>query len=116
MRFLRRLVIISPAFLLLPALAHAYTPGAPISINTGVSATVQQIFNGLVNVLLLWSTLVATALFLLGALIMVGSAGTDEGFLSVSNAKKLMKGALIGLAIIVGSWMILSTVLFFIST
>jgi hypothetical protein len=114
MSFRLRTVIFS-AFWLLPLMAQAYSPGAPIVINTGVSTSVPQIFAGLINVLLMWSTLVATALLLVGAVMMVGSAGTDEGAFSVSNGKKIVKAAIIGLAIILGSWMILSTAVYFIA-
>ncbi len=84
---------------------------APLTISTGVTSTVPTIFNGIVDILLAWSSLVATALFLLGCILMVGSGGNDA---TLSNGKKIMKASLIGLAIILSSWMILSTVVSFI--
>lgn len=94
-------------FLSLPA-AHA----APLRLITGVTSTVPSIFAGIVNTLLLWSGSVTTALFLLGALLMVGSGGNDA---TLSNGKKIMQASLIGLAIILSSWLILSTAVAFIS-
>ena len=59
-----------------------------------------------------WSGLIATALFLLGAFLMVGSGG-DEAYLAAG--KKIMKASLIGIAFILSAWMMLSTVVYFIS-
>lgn len=91
----------------------ASAEAAPLTISTGVTSTVPSVFNGIVNLLLAWSSLVATALFLLGAILMVGSGGNDA---TLSNGKKIMKASLIGLAIILSSWMILSTAVSFISS
>ncbi len=93
---------------LLPASAFA----VKVSINTGVHTTVPGVLGNVVDVLLGWSGLVATGLFLLGCLLMVASGG-NEGTLAAG--KKIMKASLIGLAIILGSWMILSTFVFLIS-
>ncbi len=93
--------------LLLPALAYA------LDINTGVSSDVPTILRGIVNVLLRWAGFVATALFLLGAFIMVGSGGSEA---NLATGKKIMKASLIGLALILSSWMILSTVVSFIAS
>lgn len=84
----------------------------PLRVDTGVNSTIPTIVAGIVNVLLLWSGVVATALFLLGAIIMVGSGGSDT---YLSAGKKIMKASIIGLAIILASWMILSTVVFLVS-
>lgn len=83
-----------------------------ISINTGVHSDVPRIMGGIVNVLLEWSSLVATALFLLGCLFLVGSGGNEQ---YSSAGKKIMKASLIGLAIILASWLIISTMVFFIA-
>ncbi len=88
--------------------AHA----APLVISTGVTSTVPSIFNGIVNTLLLWSGLVATALFLYGCLLVVGSGGNDA---TLSSGKKIMQSSLIGLAIILSSWLILATAVSFIA-
>ena len=55
------------------------------------------------------SGLIALAIFLLGAFRMVISAGNDS---SLQEAKGLMKGALIGIALIAGSFGIYRTVVF----
>ncbi|MEQ1849886.1 MAG: hypothetical protein ABL890_04850 [Candidatus Peribacteraceae bacterium] len=85
---------------------------AQLRIDTGVYSTTETILTGIVDVLLLWSGVVTTAVFLIGALMMVASGGSDT---YLSAGKKIMKAAAIGLAIILGSWMILSTVVFIIS-
>src|SRR3989338_9211245 len=59
-----------------------------ITIATGVpNVTIDSIMRGSINVRLAWSGLVATALFLLGALYMVGSAGSEQ--LSSAGKRKL---------------------------
>lgn len=85
---------------------------AAVLINTGVNTTIPQIMQGLVDLFLRWSILIATAIFLLGAIFMVGSGGNDE---YLSTGKKLMKAALIGFGIVLSSWLILSTVVAFIA-
>ncbi len=84
----------------------------PLVINTGVHSDIPHIVAGIINVMLLWSGLVATALFLLGAVMMVGSGGTET---YLAAGKKIMKASLIGLAIILSSWLILSTTVFFLA-
>jgi hypothetical protein len=84
----------------------------PVLIDTGVDTSIPQIMQGLVDLFLRWSLLIATAIFLMGAALMVGSGGNDA-FLSAG--KKLMKAALIGLAIVLSSWLILSTIVAFIA-
>lgn len=91
------------------AVAHA----DPLVISTGVTSSVPTIFNGIVNTLLLWSGLVATALFLYGCLLMVSSGGNDA---TLSSGKKIMQSSLIGLAIILSSWLILATAVSFIAS
>lgn len=83
-----------------------------VIVDTGVHTTLPRIVAGIVNVLLMWSSGVAGALFLLGCILMVGSGGSDQ---MLSAGKRIMKGSLIGLAIVLASWMILSTVVAFIS-
>ncbi len=83
-----------------------------LPINTGVHSDVPTIVAGIINVILAWSGLVATALFLLGAILMVGSGGTET---YLAAGKKIMKASLIGLAIILSSWLILSTTVFFLA-
>ena len=92
----------------LPAFASA----AVVKVDTGVHTTVPQLIQGIINVLLMWSSLVATAIFLLGAIFMVGSGGSDQ---PLSAGKRMMKAAVIGYAIVLASWMILSTVVSFVA-
>lgn len=84
--------------------------GDPIKVDTGVRTTVDKLFGGIVNTLFVWAFAIATAIFLIGALFMVASGGEEN---VLTNAKRLMKGSLIGFAIVLGSWMILSTFLYF---
>jgi len=79
---------------------------AQLRVDTGVTATIPSIFGGIVVLLGTWSTYVALALFLLGAILMVGSGGHDT---TLSAGKKIMKASIVGLAIILASWLILST-------
>ena len=99
---------------LLPVIAFAVCPGGSdcVIVDTGVDSDVPTILQGFVNVLLQWSALTALGLFLLGAVIMVGSGG-EEAYLSAG--KKIMKAALIGFVIVLASWLTLSTVIWFIS-
>ncbi len=98
---IKKLLILLGLVAFVPARVHAI-----LRINTGVHTTIPQILGGILRILLAWSSLVATALFLGGALWMVASGGKDE---RVTVAKTVMKASLVGLAIIVGSWLILST-------
>lgn len=98
------------------AIVFAFVPfvvfAAPISVDTGVSTTIPRIMDGILTILLQWSSMVATAIFLMGAILMVGSGGSDT---YLSAGKKLMKASIIGYAIILSSWLILSTAVFFIA-
>jgi hypothetical protein len=105
MRSLRFLAAILLA--LLPGIACA----DQITISTGVTTSISQVLEGVVNVVLAVSGVIATGLFLVGAMIMVGSTGNDQ---FVTAGKRLMKASVIGLVIVLSSWMILSTLVFFI--
>jgi hypothetical protein len=105
---LRKLLL---ALVLLPQTALAYVPASQLGVHTGVVTDVEGIVSGIVNVLLFWGGGVTTTIFLVGAFMMVGSGGGQY----LDNGKKLMKAALIGYAIILSSWLILSTVVFFIA-
>ena len=104
---LKRMIAAGTLWFMTVAIAHAQ-----LTINTGVHSTVPQIIQGIVNILLLWSGLVTTAVFLGGAIWMVGSGGNEA---RVTTGKKVMKGALFGLFFILSSWLILSTAVFFIA-
>lgn len=105
MRSLRFLTALLSA--LLPATACA----EKVIIRTGVTSTVAQVLAGLVNVQLAGAGIIATGLFLIGAMIMIGSTGNDQ---FVTAGKRLMKASVIGLVIVLSSWMILSTLVYFI--
>lgn len=107
---LRKLLLFI-ALILLPQIMLAYTPGDPIAVRTGVVTTIPRIVGGIVNVLLFWGGGVTTTLFLIGAFMMVGSGGGPF----LEKGKNTMKAALIGYAIILSSWLILSTAVFFIA-
>ena len=83
-----------------------------VIVDTGVVTSIPRIMDGALSLMLLWSSMVATAIFLAGATLMVGSGGNDE---YLSAGKKLMKAAVIGYAIILSSWLILSTTVYFIA-
>jgi hypothetical protein len=100
------------SFVVETALAQCSSGGRCIIVNTGVTSTVQTIIQGIVNTLLMWSTYIATAVFLVGAIFMVGSVGSENWS---ANGKKLMKAAVIGFAIVLGAWLIVSTTVFFIA-
>lgn len=102
------LALLSLGLLLLPFTLEA----APIIVDTGVSTTIPTIMDGLLSLMIRWSSLVATAIFLIGATLMVGSGGNDT---YLSAGKKLMKASIIGYAIILASWLILSTAVYFIA-
>jgi|GEM_PF-6341354 hypothetical protein len=106
-RLFRPLLALFLWSLALPAMAQRV-----ITVNTGVHTDIPTIVEGIVNLLLLWSSFVATALFLLGALFMVGSGGNEQ---FSSAGKKIMKAAMIGFAIVLASWLIISTAVFFIA-
>ena len=89
---------------LLPYGAHAEI----LNVNTGITTTVNGVVRGIVNIILLLSGVIATGLFLLGAVIMVGSTGNDQ---YVTIGKRLMKASLIGFVIVLSSWMTVSTVI-----
>lgn len=106
-------ILIGTAAFALPLALAAQQPSSQVVIDTGVSTTIPQLISGIINVLLQWSGLVATGLFLLGATLMVASGGEDA---RLSAGKKIMKAAVIGLAFILASWLILSTVVSFVAS
>lgn len=77
-----------------------------VYIDTGINNTIPGIIAGLVNVLFYLSTFVAFSIFMLGGFYMVASGGNEQ---ILGNGKKLMRFSLVGLAIILGSWLLLST-------
>ncbi len=99
--------------LTLPALATAagYEP-VVVRLNGGFWVAFETVFRGLVNVMLLWAMPIAVTLFVFGAFRMAASGGSDN---AITQAKSIMKGSLIGFAIIAGSYLILSSILYIIA-
>ncbi len=77
-----------------------------VVVDTGIGGTIPGILGGIVNVLFGLSTFIAFTVFMLGGFYTVASGGNEQ---ILGNGKKLMRFALIGLAIILGSWLLLST-------
>ena len=95
----------------LPLAAWAAYQPIQVQIGTGVQPrTVPQIIAGIVDILHGLAIAVATTTFLIGGIYVVASGGREN---VVQNGKSIMKASLIGIAIILGSWMILSTFLAF---
>jgi hypothetical protein len=74
----------------------------------GLRITFSQLMRNIVGFLASTAVLVCTALFLIGAYLMVFRAYDSN---KLDEGKAIMKGALIGLAVILGSYGILRTVL-----
>lgn len=91
-----------------PFTAHAFS----MSVNTGINTSFANILSGVTAILLAGAAPVMLAVFMIGALFMTAAAG-DEG--RIKKGKDIMIGSLIGLFVILGSYGILRTVLFFIS-
>lgn len=109
---LRRFIgVAATATIALPQAVLAYNLGDKVVVATGVVTTLDRIITGIVNVLLFWGGGVTTTIFLIGAFMMVGSGGGQF----LDRGKKLMFAALIGYAIILSAWLIMSTVVFFIA-
>lgn len=103
---------LSALFALLAALVPEVVMAAnQVTISTGVTTTISGVLEGVVNTVLEVSGVIATGLFLVGAMLMIGSTGNDQ---YLTAGKRLMKASLIGLAIVLSSWMIESTLVFFI--
>ncbi len=98
--------------LMIPTSIFAAITPIVVTVDTGVKTTIPQIIEGLQDVLLRWSGFIATGLFLLGAIMMVGSGGEDS---ILSAGKRIMKATAIGLFLVLISWMLLSTAVYFFS-
>lgn len=82
-----------------------------IIMTTGVRISFADLVTNVLTFAAFSITGVVTVLFLIGATFMISSAGKPE---RVETGKKLMKGSLIGMAIVLSSYMILRTVLYFV--
>jgi len=108
---MRRSLLIIASGLLLPLLAYAQQdifmgvcwPGVACVNNLTVAGNI-------INALFVSSTAVALMIFLVGAAFMVFSAGNDT---PLQKGKGMMTGSLIGLVVIVSSYAIFRTVVFF---
>lgn len=81
-----------------------------IVVDTGVRTPFLQVMGNIYTFMAVSAAGVCTLLFLLGAAQLTVSKGDQT---KVDNGKKLMISALIGLAIILGSYGIIRTVLYF---
>ena len=81
-----------------------------IVLETGIRIAWPQLVANLTGFVAASAFGVCTLVFLIGASLLVISAGDQT---KVDNGKKMMVGALIGLAIIMGSYGILRTILYF---
>jgi hypothetical protein len=103
-----------PHFLLLwvgSATAQAPPPGRTLPIGgLGVNMSFLALGANFIGSLVLLMIVLCTILFLVGALLLILSRGKED---QVSRGKNLMIGSLIGLAIVLGSYAIISTFLYF---
>lgn len=99
-------------FLLVPRPCIAQQPyDHVVRIQTGVNSSIPVLLAGIVNILFAWSGAIATGLFLLGCMMVIISGGSDQ---LLSSGKRIMKASLIGFVLVLSSWMLLSTVIYFI--
>ncbi len=106
---MRFLPLVTSLFLLLPELAFAVNPSMnnhTVTISTGVSSSIPAIMNTVIIIIHGLAVFIVVAVFLIGAMYMTASGGQES---VLTKGKTLMKSSLIGLAIISGSFMILST-------
>ena len=93
--------------LVLPTLAHARTLGIPL----GTSLDVEGILTHIINYLAAAIVFVASAMFAVGAFMIVISRGEPD---AINKGKNLIIGAVIGMTVVLGSFGILRTVFYFI--
>jgi hypothetical protein len=77
-----------------------------ITVSTGVGGTIPVIINNIIVIIHGLAFFVVVSVFLVGAFRMTASGGRES---EITKGKTLMTSSLIGLAIITGSFMILST-------
>ncbi len=95
---------------LVPVLARAAYEPIVVPVNAGFAVSFESVFKGLMDVMLMWAMPIAVALFTYGAFRMAASGGGD-----IAPAKSIMKASLVGFAIIAGSYLILSTIVYIIA-
>ncbi len=96
-------------FLFTPATAYALEERFVI-LGTGVRISFVQLMGNLISFLAVSAVGVCTLLFLVGAAQITVSHGDQT---KVDNGKKLMISSLIGLAIVLSAYAIVTTVLYF---
>jgi hypothetical protein len=92
-----------------PALVLGVSPSFndhTITVSTGVGGTIPVIINNIIVIIHGLAFFVVVSVFLVGAFRMTASGGRES---EITKGKTLMTSSLIGLAIITGSFMILST-------
>ena len=90
----------------LPALAQR-----TLQVGVGTSLNVNQIFNNVISYLAAGISFLAITMFMVGAFFIVFSRGEAD---TVKRGKDLMIGAIVGSAVVLGSYAILRTVLYFV--
>lgn len=81
-----------------------------VVLNTGIRIPITEVLSNITNFLAVSSIGVCTLLFVVGAAMITMSRGDQT---KVDNGKKLMISSLVGLAIVMGSYGIVRTVLYF---
>lgn len=81
----------------------------PITVNTGIRTSFPQIMNKIVSFLAVSSVSVCTALFLIGAFMMVFNARSPD---KAAQGKDIMIQSIIGLFVVLGAYGILRTVFY----
>ena len=113
---LKSFLLLAVLFLFLaPAISLAWTPGQPLvpcGNNVQPACTLADLFVLLANVYSFIVTYIATSLavivIIVGAIFILTSAG-DPG--RSGTGKKMIYGAIIGLVLVFGSWIIVDTFL-----
>jgi hypothetical protein len=94
--------------LLTPWAAHAQRQ---LGVGIGTALNVEQILTNIINYMAASIVFVASASFVVGAFFITFSRGDAD---QVNRGKSLLIGSLIGMAVVLGAFAILRTVMFFI--
>jgi hypothetical protein len=106
-RFIPSRTLVTLLALLAPVSAHARTLG----VNLGTSLSVEAILTNIINYMAGAIVFLASALFTVGAFYITFSRGEAD---AVTKGKNYMISAVIGMAVVLGSFAILRTVFYFI--
>jgi hypothetical protein len=107
-RILSQRLILGLIALLTPLGAQAQRQ---LPVNIGTALSVEAILTNIINYMALAIIFVAAASFVVGAFFITFSRGDPD---QVNRGKSLLIGSLIGMGVVLGSFAILRTVLFFI--